>query len=606
MSVGAGVAIALIAIPGVRATTGVSEAAAVLEGLARGLFVVVPLAVGLYACRRPSHARFGWLLVAWGGLWFVASLSSSASPTVYSVGRLTYWLEELCVAYVLLAFPTGRLETRFDRIVIALAATVVATLFLPTALFVHQYPVPVPVASCAASCPHNAFMVVQHQPAFIAGFLTPFREVLIVGLYLVVAARLAQRIRASNTLMRRTVAPMLAPASLRMLLFAAAIPTRGLAPDGLSAQLVMWTLALLVPAIALAFLLGLVRWRMFVTSAILNVHARLRGMPGPQHVRDVLADAFEDPRLGIGYWIQGRRRWLAADGRAIEAPAPGSGQYLTEVRDGSERVAILHDVTLRDERAFLDTAASLVTFAFASDELTARAERTLREVNASRARIAAAADSERRQIERELHEGAQQRVAALRIQLELAAERPDGENPDEAASLRRLGANVDQAIDDMRSIAFAIYPAVLSDRGLADAVRAAALRSPIYGTVSVIGVTDYPQPIAAAVYFCCVEALHRVAEDELATSIEIVLEELGSALSFAVSDNGDGGWLTGLPDLDEGIVNMRDRLAAVGGELKLNSGDGHGTWISGRVPLPTAASAEAGSRRGHPRQPAAS
>ncbi len=268
-------------------------------------------------------------------------------------------------------------------------------------------------------------------------------------------------------------------------------------------------------------------------------------------------------------------------------------------------MAILHDVTLRDERAFLDTAASLVTFAFASDELTARAERTLREVNASRARIAAAADSERRQIERELHEGAQQRVAALRIQLELAAERADGENPDEAASLRRLGANVDQAIDDMRSIAFAIYPAVLSDRGLADAVRAAALRSPIYATVSVIGVTDYPQPIAAAVYFCCVEALHRVAEDELATSVEIVLEELGSALSFAVSDNGDGGWLTGLPDLDEGIVNMRDRLAAVGGELKLNSGDGHGTWIPGRVPLPTPASAEAGSRRGHPRQTAA-
>ena len=110
LSLGAGCAIAAIAIPGVRATTGVSEATAVIEGVARGLMVAVPLAVGLYARRRPAHARFGGVLVTVSCIWFLGLLSSSASPAVYSAGRVASWLAEVAIAYAVLAFPTGRLE----------------------------------------------------------------------------------------------------------------------------------------------------------------------------------------------------------------------------------------------------------------------------------------------------------------------------------------------------------------------------------------------------------------------------------------------------------------------------------------------------------------
>jgi signal transduction histidine kinase len=585
LSAGAGVAIALVAIPGVRATTGVSHLTAVLEGVARGLFVAIPVAVGLYACRRPPHVRFGWLLVAFSGAWFISMLSSSASPTVYSVGRVGYWIEELGLACLLLTFPTGRLDARFDRIVVAATTAIVATLFLPTALLVSRYPVPVPVAGCDVGCPHNAFMVLGRQPAVMNAFVTPLRNVLVVCVFVVVAARLAWRIRAANKLVRRAITPVLAAASVRMVLYPAALFSRGLAPHGLVTHVFMWTLALLMPMIALGFLLGLARWRMFVTSAIQGVHARLRGIPGPQHVRDVLAEAFEDPGLQIGYWVRPRRCWVAADGRPVQEPAPGSGRYLTEVHGGSERVAILHDVALRDERAFLDTAASLATIAFASDQLSARAARTLREVSASRARIAAAADSERRRIERDLHEGAQQRVAALRIQLELAAERTQDENPEEALSLRALGASVDRAIEDMRAVALAIYPAVLSDRGLADALRSVALRSPIYTTVRVDGLSDHPEEIAATVYFCCLEALDNAARHADPTTIEIVLTEADSTLHFSVRDDGVG-FTPSTTDRGAGIINMRDRLATIGGELKLHSDPGQGTRVSGRIPLP--------------------
>ncbi len=595
--------IALVAIPGVRATTGVSHSTAVVEGVARGLFVAIPLAVGLYACRRPPHVRFGWLLVAFSCVWFVSMLSSSSSPTVYSVGRVAYWIEELALACVLLAFPTGRLEARFDRILVVGTTVLVGTLFLPTALLVSRYPVPVPVASCEAGCPHNAFMVLAHQPALITSLINPLRNVLVMLVFVLVAARLAWRIRAANTLVRRAITPVLAAATVRMLMYPAAVVSRGLAPKGATTHVLMWTLALLVPIIALAFLLGLARWQMFVTSAIQAVHARLRGITGPQHVRDALAEAFEDPGLQIGYWMRGRRCWVAADGGPVEVPAPGSGQYLTEVRDGSEPVAILHDVALRDERAFLDTAASLATIAFASDQLSARASRTLREVSASRSRIAAAADSERRRIERDMHEGVQQRVAALRIQLELAAERAQDENPAEAISLRRLGATVDQAIENMRSVAMAIYPAVLSDRGLADALRSIALRSAIHTAVRVDGLSDYPEEISAAVYFCCLEALRNVAEHADASEVEIVLKETGGTLRFSVSDDGVG-CVPAEAHRGAGITNMRDRLATIGGELRLHSDPGHGTRVSGRIALPAIAGARGIRRRTESTQPA--
>jgi hypothetical protein len=117
--------IALVAVPGVRATTQASGATAVVEGVARGIVVAVPVAIGLYAWRRPASARFGRLLVGFSGVWFVALLSSSASPVVSCVGRVAGWFAEFGLGYALLALPTGRLDARVDRALVAVATGLV-------------------------------------------------------------------------------------------------------------------------------------------------------------------------------------------------------------------------------------------------------------------------------------------------------------------------------------------------------------------------------------------------------------------------------------------------------------------------------------------------
>jgi hypothetical protein len=171
-----------------------------------------------------------------------------------------------------------------------------------------------------------------------------------------------------------------------------------------------------VPAIAIAFLVGIARWHLFVTGAMHHANARLRTLPRPPEVRDVLAEVFEDPELQIGRWLRERRGWATADGRTLEARAPSSGRWLTEIREGDRPVvAIEHDAVLRDEPAFIDTAASLARIALEGDHLAARTAELQHELAASRASLLAAADSERRRIAGDLRDGAQPPLAVLTL-----------------------------------------------------------------------------------------------------------------------------------------------------------------------------------------------
>jgi signal transduction histidine kinase len=227
----------------------------------------------------------------------------------------------------------------------------------------------------------------------------------------------------------------------------------------------------------------------------------------------------------------------------------------------------------------------------------------VRELKASRSRILAAADSERQRIERDLHDGAQQRLVALCIHLELAAERtPD---PVEAEELRGLADEVEQALNEIRSLTHGIYPATLLEQGLASAVRSAALRSPVATSVDVEELGVYPSEISAAVYFCCVEALQNVAKHAPgARSARILLRESDSTLCFSVSDDGPG-FRHDSARVGAGMVNMRDRINSVGGKLTVDSRPGHGTRVNGRIPLSPPARSADGLGDGRPQRSAA-
>ena len=241
---------------------------------------------------------------------------------------------------------------------------------------------------------------------------------------------------------------------------------------------------------------------------------RLIAHPHPDDLRTALADAFDDPSLEIVYWRDAPAGWVDARGWPVEPPAADSGRCLTEIRDGDRRVAaVVHDAALRDEHAFIDAATAYAVITLDNHRLAAEATELIAEVHDSRARIQATADDERRRIERDLHDGAQQRLVALRIQLELEAERINGTDHRSAELIRRLGEEVDGTLDEVRSLARGIYPSPLADRGLVEGLRSAALQAPLQTTVLATGVqTRYPREIESAAYFCCLEAMQNAAK----------------------------------------------------------------------------------------------
>jgi signal transduction histidine kinase len=587
----AAVGAALCGIAAATAIAGNDSAYAWLEGLARGLMVGAPIAVGLYAHRRAPFARFGTLLVATGFVAFGTTLAEASSPELYAIGRLAGWLIEPLVVYIVLAFPTGRLQGRTDRALVWATLVLALTLYAPSALVVERFPEPIHWTLCHGGCPDNPFMVTGSEPALIDDLVRPLREILVVALFAAVTLRLARRLREASNLLRRTLAPVLGVALLRFGMYALLLGLRWVAPESDALEIALWSLSLTIPLLAGAFLVGLMAWRLFIAEAIEHLATRLTAHPQPDDLRAGLADAFDDPKLDIAYWLEERGGWVDGSGAAVAAPRPQRGRWLTEVHDEDRLVAgIIHDEALRDEHAFVDAATTYAVMTLDNHRLNAEASALLGEVQESRARIQATADDERRRIERDLHDGAQQRLVALRIKLELAAERLDGTDVGNADLLRQLGSEIDQALDEVRSLARGIYPSTLADRGLTEALRSAALQATLPTTILATGVRKrYPREVESAAYFCCLEALQNAVKHATgATAVVIELTDNG-VLRFEVRDDG-AGFDTDAAEPGVGMVSMRDRLAAVHGELAIVSAPGRGTRVMGHVPL--------GARRG--------
>ncbi len=211
------------------------------------------------------------------------------------------------------------------------------------------------------------------------------------------------------------------------------------------------------------------------------------------------------------------------------------------------------------------------------------------ELRRSRARIVEATDRERRRIERDLHDGAQQHLVALAVSTRLARQLADSDPDATKEMLDQIAGDLQDAVQELRNLAHGIYPPLLMDRGLPDALRAAGDRVPLPTRVEAEGVDRYSQPVEAAIYFCCLEALQNASKYAGAEAhITVSLREDQGALLFAVRDTGAGFDSTGGGAHGHGFVNMADRVGAFGGSVEVESAPGRGTTVSGRVPLPEA------------------
>jgi signal transduction histidine kinase len=225
------------------------------------------------------------------------------------------------------------------------------------------------------------------------------------------------------------------------------------------------------------------------------------------------------------------------------------------------------------------------------DELQVRAD----ELRASRARLIETQDAERRRLERDIHDGAQQHLVALTVNLRLA-ETLSARAPDRAAQVLAEQADAARdAIETLSQLSRGIYPRLLVDEGLVPALRAAVTTSAVPVTVDADGVGRLPGEIEAALYFCAMEAVQNAAKHALATAVQVRLGVVDDTVRLSVQDDG-AGFLPAPPGAESGagLVNMRDRLDAVGGRVSVDSTPGGGTTVTAEVPaVPTS---PAGSR----------
>jgi signal transduction histidine kinase len=274
------------------------------------------------------------------------------------------------------------------------------------------------------------------------------------------------------------------------------------------------------------------------------------------------------------------------------APVSHAGELLGLIV--VERSQMASAFSEEDDRVLADLARQ-VGLALHNSQLDTALQTTLDEVRKqadelreSRARIVASGDAERRKVERNLHDGAQQHLVALAVNLRLTRDIITDDLETGLEMLDQLGGEVQETIQELRELAHGIYPPLLVDSGLVEALRAAANRNPLPVEIDSGGIGRYPAETEAAVYFCCLEALQNAAKHAPDAHVVVRLWEESGGLLFSVTDDGPG-FDPEKARRGHGYVNMADRLGAIGGTVRWDSEIGRGSVVRGSVPLVDAA-----------------
>lgn len=540
--------------------------------------------LGLVDMARGHDGRFARALIVSGVLWSLSALAASDHSIAHSVGQVSQWCVVLAIAYLLLSYPSGRLADRTARDVFAAGACLVALLFLPTVL-VGQLPHPSLWSPCTSACPANAFSLTHTTPTVIADVVIPLREVLAVALFSVIAALLIRRARSAERLLGQLHAPVVALAVSVAVMFAVYFPLRALAPDSGALSVVGWIFVLFLPAIGLACGTGRMYRRIHTANVLEHVARSLADSSTPADVRASLADALQDPSLRIVHSFPGdSSAWVDETGQPVLLDQAPPSQRITQISSGNWRIAMLHDPVLADDPALLMSAGSYALATMENQSLTDELDGALHDLAASRASRLTAEQDTRQKIERDLHDGAQQRLVALRMKVGLAATTLEGRDPAGAETLHELEHEIDATIDEIRSLASGIYPPLLARAGLGDALRAAALAAALPTTVSANRIGRYATEVETTVYFSCSEALQNAAKHAGSATLVTISVWENRALHFEVRDDGIGFDVPTTP-WGKGLTNLSDRLAAVGGTIRLESTPGQGTVLGGSIPL---------------------
>jgi signal transduction histidine kinase len=292
--------------------------------------------------------------------------------------------------------------------------------------------------------------------------------------------------------------------------------------------------------------------------------------------------------LRVGTQLRPAAAWPDDEGypaalMADDQPAFGDGEVGFPVRHQGELLGAI-SIDMPPSETLSPPGKKLLGDVATQAGLVLRNVALLEDLKASRQRLVAAQDEERRRIERNIHDGAQQQLVALTVQLRLAEGIVERDPAKAKELLGDLQRRTTDTLEDLRDLARGIYPPLLADKGLPSALEAQARKSPLSVRIDPDGVGRYEQDVESAVYFCCLEALNNVAKYAHASSVTIRLSHDDGELRFEVVDDGRG-FDPGATGYGTGLQGMADRLDAIGGHLQVRSAPGTGTVVIGRIAL---------------------
>jgi hypothetical protein len=455
-----------------------------------------------------------------------AGLIIAAAGFAWLLGSVWSWavyLNRGPLAHLLLSYPTGRISSsRLDR------GAVVAA---------YAYAAVYPVAG-------NDYATIAFALALVALAM--------------------QRYFVSGGPERRARFAALATATTFGLVLALDATAR-LADVGAS-RAALWAYDLVVCLVAVALFADLL-WGRWTQATVAGLVVDLGQPAAAGTLRDRLARALGDPTLEVGYWLPEQNRYVDEAGRPVEFPAAGAERAITPIEeDGQPVAALVHDRAVLDDPALVSAVASAMRLVVANERLQAEVRERVTEVVASRRRIVEAADEQHRRLELELREGAERRLTRV-------AELVSDVDPE-------LERQLVEAQAELSEFARGIHPPALTERGLRAALVELAARCPI--RVDVDAAADrFPQPVEAAAYFVCSEALTNISKYAEADRAAIRVFGGNGRLTVEVADDGVGG---ANPALGSGIRGLADRVEALGGRLSVTSPPGGGTRVVAELP----------------------
>jgi signal transduction histidine kinase len=519
------------------------------------------VACGLVAWRRRPDNHSGLLMTATGFALFASPLLAQLNAPLAKT--LAMVLPDLWVLFfvplVLTLLTGGRLRTVLDRV---LVAAVVLEVFVLA-----------PVWLMFAPEDGNVLLIVDNPE--VAGALDTLQKVLFVAIPVGTALVLGGRFRAASTPGRRALLPGVAGAAC-LLMFALMLVVQLV--GGEKPQVILWVATCSLITVPVAFLAGLLRSRL-ARSGVADLFRDLRSI-GPVELQTALARVLGDPRLLIAF--PNGDGFVDAAGRPMTLPDADAERAVTPVDRDGERVAVLvYDRSLEDDPELVEAIGVAAGVALENRQLHAEVTARLAELQASRERIVTAADAERRRIERNLHDGAQQRLVTLALQLSLIR-REIRRDPAEAELLvSSASTELAESLAELRELARGIHPAAL-EHGLPVALDALAQRAAVPTAVDVDDGPRLPQPVEFAAYFVASEALANVAKHARASAATIRLRRGGPDVEITITDDGVGG---ADPARGTGLQGLTDRVEALGGRLAACTSAEGGTVVTATLPL---------------------